>query len=85
MRSGVGCNHANDDINKSKNEMKIERKRAVDLAFLEGDTWNITTYKLVPDLWGDSFVIGYHVPQGVGWWRGQDGGKGRGIPDVCNT
>ena len=50
MRSGVGCNHANDDINKSKNEMEIERKRAVDLAFLEGDTWNITTYKLVPDL-----------------------------------
>ena len=28
----------------------------------EGDAWNITTYKLVPDLQGDPFVIGYQVP-----------------------
>ena len=29
---------------------------------LEGDAWNITTYELVPDLQGDLFVVGYHVP-----------------------
>ena len=33
MRSSVRCNHADDDINKSKNEMEIERERAVDSAF----------------------------------------------------
>ena len=33
MRSGVKCNHADDDINKSKNEMEIDGARGVDLAF----------------------------------------------------
>ena len=41
---------------------KWERREAVDSAFLEDDAWNIATYKPVPDLWGDPFVIGYHVP-----------------------
>ena len=29
---------------------------------LEGNAWNIATYELVPDLQGDPFVVGYHVP-----------------------
>ena len=33
IRSGVKCNHADDDINRSKNEMEIERERGVELAF----------------------------------------------------
>ena len=32
MRSGVGHNHADDDINKSKNEIGIERKRGSGLS-----------------------------------------------------
>ena len=32
-RSSVRCNHADDDINKSESEMKIERERVVDSAF----------------------------------------------------
>ena len=55
-------NHANDDINKSKVKRKWDRKEAVESAFLEGSAWNIATYKLVPDLWGDPFVIGSHIP-----------------------
>ena len=49
----------------------------VDSAFLEGDAWNITTYKLVPDL-QDPFIVGYHVPQEVGQWRGWNGKKNGG-------
>ena len=70
MRSSVRCNHAGDDINKSENEMRIERERGSGLSLLEGDAQNTATYELIPDLQGDPFVIGYHVPQGVGWWRG---------------
>ena len=67
-RSGVGHNHADDDINKFENEMEIGREKgAVDSAFLESDAWNITIYELLPDLQGDSFIVGYHIPQGVGW------------------
>ena len=69
-RSSVGCNHADNDINKSKNEMEIERERDSGLSLLEGNAWNIATYELVPDLQGDPFVIGYYVPQGVEQWRG---------------
>ena len=29
---------------------------------LEGDAQNIAIYELVPDLRGDPFIIGYHVP-----------------------
>ena len=57
----------------------------MDLAILEGDAQNITIYELVPDLRGGSFVVGYHVPRGVGWWRGWDGGERWGVPDICNT
>ena len=32
-RSSVRYNHADNNINKSENEMEIERERAVDLAF----------------------------------------------------
>ena len=85
IRSGVRCNHADNDIDKSENVMEIERERVVDSAFLEGDAQNIAACKLVPDLWGDSFIIGYHIPQGVGWWRGWDGEKRWGVPDVCNN
>ena len=28
---------------------------------LEGNAWNIATYKLVPNLRGDPFIVGYHV------------------------
>ena len=70
IRSGVGHNHADDDINKSENEMEIERERGSELSLLEGNAWNIATYKLVPDLQGDPFVVGYYVPQGVEQWRG---------------
>ena len=41
---------------------KWERREVVDLAFLEGDAWNIATYELVPDLRGDPFIVGYHIP-----------------------
>ena len=34
MRSGVRCNHADDDINKFNNEMKIERERGSGLSLL---------------------------------------------------
>ena len=50
MRSGVRCNHAGDDINKSENEMGIERERGSGLSLLEGDAQNTTTYELIPDL-----------------------------------
>ena len=62
MWSNVRHNHADDDINKSKNEKEMEEERGSGLSLLEGDAWNITTYKLVPDLQGDPFIIGYHVP-----------------------
>ena len=84
-RSSVGCNHADNDINKSKNEMEIERERESGLSLLEGNAWNIATYELVPDLQGDPFVIGYYVPQGVEQWRGWDRRKRWGVPDVCNV
>ena len=61
MWSGASRNHADDDINKSESEKKNE-KRDGGLSLLEGDARNITIYKLIPDLWGDPFVIGYHVP-----------------------
>ena len=61
-RSDVGRNHADDDINKSENEKQIERKRGSGLSLLKGNAQNIAIYKLVPDLWGDPFVIGYHLP-----------------------
>ena len=32
-RSGMRCNHADNDINKSENEMEVERERAVGSAF----------------------------------------------------
>ena len=60
------------------------KRGAVDSAFLEGNAQNIATYELVPDLQGDPFVIGYHVPQGVGWRRGWDRRKRWGFPNVCN-
>ena len=44
-----------------------------------------TTYKLVPDLGGDPFIIHDHIPQGVGWWRGWKWGKRWGVPDICNS
>ena len=50
IRSGVRCNHADNDIDKSENVMEIERERVVDSAFLEGDAQNIAACKLVPDL-----------------------------------
>ena len=40
----------------------MEEERGSGLSLLEGDAWNITTYELVPDLQGDPFIIGYHVP-----------------------
>ena len=48
-RSGTRYNHADDDINKSK-EMKMERERGSRLSLLEGDAQNIAAYELVPDL-----------------------------------
>ena len=60
-----------------------KEKGMVDSAFLEGNAQNIGTYELVPDL-GDPFVVGYHVPQGVGWGRGWDRGKRWVVPDICN-
>ena len=80
----MGCNYANDNINKSENEKEIERKRGSGLSLLEGDAQSIATYELVPDLQGDPFVIGYHIPQEVEWWRGWDGGKRWGVPNICN-
>ena len=32
-RSGMRCNHADNDINMSENEIEVERKRVVDSAF----------------------------------------------------
>ena len=49
-RSNVGHNHADNDINKSENEKKIEKKRGGGLSLLGGNAQNIATYKLVPDL-----------------------------------
>ena len=60
--SGAGCNHADKDINKFENGKKIKRRGGDGLSLLEDDAWNITTYEPVPDLWGDSFIVGYHVP-----------------------
>ena len=40
----------------------MEEERGSGLSLLEGDAQNITTYELIPDLWGDPFIIGYHVP-----------------------
>ena len=82
--SGVGCNPADNDINKSKSRKEIERERGGGLSLLEGDSRNIAIYKLVQDLQEDPFVVGYLVPQGVGQWRGWDGGKRWGIPDIYN-
>ena len=84
MWSNVRCNHADNDINKSESEKEMEKERGGGLSLLESDARNITTYELVPDLWGDPFIVGYHVPQGVGQWRGWDGGKRWGIPDIYN-
>ena len=50
MRNSMGYNHADDDINKFNNEMKIERERGSGLSILEGNAWNITIYKLISDL-----------------------------------
>ena len=63
----------------------MEKERGSGLSLLEGNAWNITTYELVPDLQEDPFVVGYHVPQRVGWQRGWDRGKRWGVPDICNT
>ena len=60
--SGVRHNHADENINKSKSEKKIERKGGSGLSLLEGNARNIATYELVPDLQGDPFVIDYRVP-----------------------
>ena len=62
MWSNVRHNHADDDINKSENEKEMEEERGSGLSLLEGDAWNIATYELVPDLWGDPFIVGYHIP-----------------------
>ena len=67
MRSSARHNHTNNDINKSRSEMEIEKERGGGLSLLEGDAQNIAAYKLVLELGGDPFVIGYHAPQGVGW------------------
>ena len=56
------CNHADDNINKSKNEKEMEEERGSELSLLEGNAWNIATYELVPNLQGDPFIVGYHVP-----------------------
>ena len=63
----------------------MERERGGGLSLSEGDAWNITTYELVPDLYRDPFVVGYHVPESVGQWREWNGGKRWGVPDICNT
>ena len=48
-RNATGCNHADEDINKS--EMKQNRKKGGGrLSLFEGDAWNIAAYELVPDL-----------------------------------
>ena len=60
--SSVRCNHAGDNINKSKNEKEMEEERGSELSLLEGNAWNIATYELVPNLRGDPFIVGYHVP-----------------------
>ena len=62
MWSDVRCNYADKNINKSKSKKEMEKKRGSGLSLLEGDAQNIAIYKLVPDLQGDPFVIGYHVP-----------------------
>ena len=61
MWSSVRHNHTDNNINKYKNEKEMGEKRGGGLSLLEGDAWNIATYKLVPDLWGDSFIVGYHI------------------------
>ena len=63
--------------------MKGERGSGLNLS--EGDAWNIATYKLVPDLCRDPFVVGYHVPLPVGQWRGQDRGKRQEVPTIYNS
>ena len=82
-RSGVGHNHADDDINKSENEMKIGREKgAVDSAFLESDAWNIATYELVPDLQTSLLVTMSHKV----WDGGEDGiGKKDGRSQMSVT
>ena len=40
----------------------MEEERGGGLSLLESNAQNIATYELVPDLGGDPFVIGYHVP-----------------------
>ena len=74
-RSGVESNHADKNINKSKKWNEMEREKGSGLGLSEGDAWNITTYELVPNFYRDLFIIGYHIPQKVGWRRGQDGGQ----------
>ena len=40
----------------------MKEKRDDGLSLLEGNARNIVIYELVPDLQGDPFVIGYHIP-----------------------
>ena len=59
--------------------MKMERERGSRLSLLEGDAQNIAAYELVPDLWGDPFIIGYHIPLllVIIFYKKWDGGEGR--------
>ena len=59
--SSARLNHADDDINKPKNEKERGEETDSGLSLLDGDAQNIATYKLVPDHQEDPFVIGYHV------------------------
>ena len=38
------------------------KERGDGLSILEDNAQNIAIYKLIPDLQGDPFVVGYHVP-----------------------
>ena len=58
----MGHNHADEDINKSKIKYEIERGKRWWNSALEGDAWNITAYKLLPDLYRYPFVVDDHVP-----------------------
>ena len=62
MWSSVRHNHADENINRPESEKEMERKGGDGLSLLESNAWNIATYKLVPDLQGNTFVIGYHDP-----------------------
>ena len=54
-------NHADKKINRSKMEYEMKRKRWWTQP-LEDDAQNIATYKLIPDLQRDLFVVCDHVP-----------------------